>query len=52
MQKLLPAGYILAIPAAYYNTLFSGLLFVLVSISWIIPDKNIERALSKHDEKV
>ncbi len=42
--------YILAIAAAYYNTLFSGLLFVLVSISWIIPDKNIERALGKSDK--
>jgi uncharacterized membrane protein len=37
--------YFLAIPFAYYNTLISGLLFVVVAISWFIPDRNIERAL-------
>mgnify|MGYP001605729879 CR=1 FL=1 len=39
------AGYLLAIPFAYYNTLISASLLVLVAVSWFIPDKNIERAL-------
>jgi hypothetical protein len=43
-------GYILAILFAYYNTLISGVFLVLVAISWIIPDKNIERALGKNGD--
>ena len=39
--------YATAIPLAFYDTLYSGLLFVLVAVIWIIPDKNIERALGK-----
>ena len=42
--------YVLAIPCAYYNTLISVMLFVLVAIFWIIPDKNIERALGKNGD--
>jgi uncharacterized membrane protein len=37
--------YTSAIPAAYINPLISGILFVVVSIVWMIPDKNIEQAL-------
>jgi uncharacterized membrane protein len=44
------AGYLLAIPFAYYNTKISGVLLVLVAISWIIPDKNIERALGRNND--
>jgi uncharacterized membrane protein len=39
--------YSLAIALAYYNTLFSALLFCIVSISWLIPDRNIEKAIVK-----
>jgi uncharacterized membrane protein len=39
--------YILAIILAYYNTLFSAILFCVVSIRWLIPDKNIEKAITK-----
>jgi uncharacterized membrane protein len=39
--------YILSIMLAYYNTLFSAILFCIVSIRWLIPDKNIEKAISK-----
>lgn len=35
--------YTAAIPLAYVNTLISGILFVLVALIWIIPDKKIER---------
>lgn len=39
--------YALAIVLAYFNTLLSALLFCVVSISWLIPDRNIEKALVK-----
>jgi uncharacterized membrane protein len=44
--------YSLSIPLAYYNTVFSGLLFVTVAVFWIVPDKNIERALDKNNDHV
>lgn len=37
--------YALAIPAAYIHPIISGLIFVGVSILWIIPDKDIEKAI-------
>jgi uncharacterized membrane protein len=40
------ACYCLAIGLAYYNTLFSAILFGVVSVRWLIPDKNIEKAIS------
>jgi uncharacterized membrane protein len=36
--------YTLAIPAAYINTILAGVLIALVAISWLIPDRNIEKA--------
>ena len=38
-------GYLSAIPLAYVSPLISGLIFVSISIIWLIPDKNIEKAL-------
>ncbi|MGE5355018.1 MAG: TMEM175 family protein [Deltaproteobacteria bacterium] len=37
--------YIISIPFALYYPIISAVLFALVSILWIIPDKNIENAL-------
>jgi len=37
--------YSLAVPMAWVDSRISGLLFLTVSIMWLIPDKNIERAL-------
>jgi uncharacterized membrane protein len=42
------AGYASAIPLAYIQPVISGTLFVLVSFMWIIPDKNIEKALAEN----
>jgi len=39
--------YTLSIVLAYYNTLFSAILFCIVAIRWLIPDKNIEKAITK-----
>ena len=39
--------YIMSIILAYYNTIFSAIIFCIVAIRWLIPDKNIEKAMSK-----
>jgi uncharacterized membrane protein len=39
--------YCMAIVLAYYNTLFSAILFCIVAVRWLIPDKNIEKAIGK-----
>ena len=39
--------YIVSIPCAFYFPIISAILFVLVSIMWVIPDKNIEKALKE-----
>ena len=38
-------GYLSAIPLAFVNTLFSGIIFLTVSFIWLIPDKRIEKAI-------
>src|SRR4051812_20971625 len=37
--------YIISVASAFYNPLISEAIFVVVSIMWVIPDRNIERAL-------
>jgi TMEM175 potassium channel family protein len=39
--------YSLAILLAYVNTLFSAILFCTVAVHWLIPDRNIEKAILK-----
>lgn len=46
--KLSPLIYLLAIVLALMNVPMAGLLYVLVALIWLIPDRRIERALSKH----
>ena len=41
--------YLVSIPTAFFFPIISGLLFVAVSIMWLIPDKNIEEALMESD---
>jgi uncharacterized membrane protein len=38
-------AYCLAIVLAYYNTSFSAVLFCIVAIRWLIPDRSIEKAV-------
>jgi len=40
-------GYLIAIPLAYVNPVISGIIFLAISIIWLIPDKNIEKALKE-----
>lgn len=42
-------GYFSSIPLAYVHPVISAVLFITISIIWLIPDKNIEKALK--DEK-
>ena len=37
--------YALAVPAAFLHPALSAMLFVLVTVIWFIPDRNIEKAL-------
>jgi uncharacterized membrane protein len=38
--------YLLAIPLAYVNPAISAVLFLCVSIMWLVPDKHLENALA------
>jgi uncharacterized membrane protein len=38
-------GYFISIPLAYVSPIISASLYVIISIMWLIPDKNIEKAL-------
>ena len=43
--------YLLAIFLAYYNTLYSAILFCIVSIRWLIPDRNLENAIIRDNKE-
>ena len=38
--------YSAAIPLAFVNSMVSGIIFLVVSVMWLIPEKSIEKALS------
>ena len=44
-EKLSPALYVAAIPAAFVSEWISQALFVLVALLWLVPDRRIERAM-------
>ena len=37
---------LLAVPLAFVHPVISGLLFLVQSLIWLVPDKNVERALA------
>lgn len=41
-------AYIVSIPLAFVNEYISFAIFILTSIMWLIPDKNIEKALKNN----
>jgi TMEM175 potassium channel family protein len=45
--KLSPLLYIIAIPSAFVHEAISGALYVVVVLIWLIPDRRIERVLSR-----
>jgi uncharacterized membrane protein len=38
--------YAVAIPLAFVNSWFAGVLYVLVAVMWLIPDRRLEKALA------
>lgn len=42
--------YALAIPLAFYQELLADVIYVLVALWWLIPDRRIERTLSKYQK--
>lgn len=42
--------YIVSIPCAFFYPIISALLFVTIAIIWIIPDKEIEKALKQNEK--
>ena len=40
-------AYAIAIALSFYNPKISGIIFLVVAIVWIIPEKNIEKALNE-----
>lgn len=48
--KLSLAFYLAAIPLAFYQRWLSQLLYVLVALMWLIPDRRIERVFSREHE--
>jgi uncharacterized membrane protein len=38
-------GYFISIPLAFLSPISSAIIFIIISVVWIIPDKNIEKAL-------
>ncbi|HWA74737.1 MAG TPA: TMEM175 family protein [Polyangiaceae bacterium] len=39
--------YLTAIPLAFVNELLSDLIYVLVALTWLVPDKRIEQVLNR-----
>jgi hypothetical protein len=42
--------YIISIPLSFFFPVGSALIFAIVSVMWIIPDKNIEEAMKNISE--
>ena len=45
--KLSPLVYLVAIPMAFYNPWISHALNVCVALLWVVPDRRIERTLTR-----
>ena len=43
--KLSPVAYLLAIGLSFVRPWMAGLLYVLVALAWLVPDRRIERTL-------
>jgi uncharacterized membrane protein len=48
--KLSPLLYLIAIPTAFVQQWIAGALYVLVALMWLVPDRRIERVISKPGE--
>ncbi len=50
--KISPFLYLAAIILAFVNPLFSGALYVVIALIWLVPDRRIERAIAKESGKL
>ncbi len=50
--KISLLAYLSALPAAFFSPVVSGVLFVLVALMWLVPDRRIERILHQTDGHV
>ena len=48
--KLSPVLYLVAIPLAFASPLLANGVYALVALLWLVPDRRIERALSRRTE--
>ena len=39
-------GYFISVPLAFVHPLISAVIFSIISVIWLIPDRNLERALN------
>jgi uncharacterized membrane protein len=49
--KLSPLVYAIAIPSAFVSPWIAGVLFVAVTMMWLIPDRRIERLVGAEESK-
>jgi len=47
--KLSPVIYLVAAPLAFVNPLISNLLYTVVALIWLVPDRRIERVLRRQE---
>jgi TMEM175 potassium channel family protein len=47
--KASPVSYLTAIVCAFWSPVVSQVIYTLVALMWLIPDRRIERAISKHE---
>jgi hypothetical protein len=47
--KMSPLIYLIAIPTAFWSHWISQVLYVLVALVWLVPDRCIENALAGRD---
>src|SRR5579859_4486481 len=45
--KLSPVLYVLGIAGAFWRPWISGAIYVLVALMWLVPDRRIERAITR-----
>jgi len=46
-----PILYVIAIICTFYSVWISGVIFILVAIMWLVPDRRIEKSLKKEINK-
>ena len=42
-------GYFISVPLAFVHPLISAVIFGIISVIWLIPDRNLERALNSEN---